>query len=281
MQNQNDDLFARLAAQAKSGNDFNRLGLGRHTVVIKRYYVKPSDKNKNKQIIVAEFIVMKSDTHKQGESREWAFFPGSDDHGLAEGRAIDFINTVGACIGDNRGPVEIGRSMYGANQTGRGVMLNVEVTERTSKKGQTYQNAKWQPIAQTLEQVAASRRQVDAIDPPNAPQVPSAGQGFQQAPQGFASQQGYANAPTMQPPQFAQNAPQGYAPGFGPPAAGQVMPPQMQPPAPPTQQWPPQPQQGYAPPAQPAPTQPSPAPTWPPPQGGNGGWGTSGGGTPF
>lgn len=167
------NIFGKIGAAKPMGGGFaQRLGLGTHRLALKSYKVKDSTKGQG-QFLEAEFVVVKSSTHPTGETRGWVWFinaPGAWAGAYEQARAKAFLETVGACIGDES-PVEvIGAGLAGPNQGGKGLVIEVEITPQGGKnagklnqRGEPYTNATWKPVKQTLEELAASRVEIDNI----------------------------------------------------------------------------------------------------------------------
>ncbi len=58
------------------GGFTSRLGVGSHTLLLKRFVVKESQQNKGK-IVEADFQVLESSTIPAGETKGWAWFIGA------------------------------------------------------------------------------------------------------------------------------------------------------------------------------------------------------------
>lgn len=163
-------------AKAKSmggGGYAERLGVGRHRVALKSYKVKESSKGGG-NFLEAEFVILESTSHDAGETRGWVWFinaAGPWAPAYEQDRAKKFLEAVGACVGDDS-PVEvIGANLAGPNQAGKGLILEVSVTPQTGKnagktnsRGEPYTNIYWKPVAQTLEQLAEQRAEIEAMD---------------------------------------------------------------------------------------------------------------------
>ncbi len=172
-------------AKAKSmggGGYAERLGIGRHRVALKSYKVKESTKGAG-NFLEAEFVVLESNTHEAGESRGWVWFinaAGPWAPAYEQDRAKKFLEAVGACVGDDS-PVEvIGGNLAGPAQAGKGLILEVTVSPQTGKnagktnaRGEPYTNIYWKPVAQTLEQLAEQRAEIEAMEGVSAQQEPA------------------------------------------------------------------------------------------------------------
>lgn len=186
MSDQLSAIFGRIGAANDAKAYAERLEQGTHKVAILRYRAKSSAKDKDKpegkkkSIIEVDFYVLESvgpdgqPLHVPGETRGWAWFPDVPDEyaaGKEQGRAKEFISKVGACVGDRRAPELIGVEMAGPQQAARGIVLSVEITPsldkdgrpRVGKGGKVYMDAKWTPIPQTAEEVAATRGELDKL----------------------------------------------------------------------------------------------------------------------
>lgn len=146
------------------------LGIGEHTVVLNNYRVKKSEKEFG-NIVEADFIVMESTVHAEGEERGWAWFidaPGWTGK-YNQARAKDFLKEAGKCIGDERTSKEIGADFVAKKQAGRGTVLKCVVVgvlgddgkPRLRKNGEQITNSEWTAIPQTLADVAELRAQLD------------------------------------------------------------------------------------------------------------------------
>lgn len=166
-------LFKKAANAKALGGFASRLPIGSHTVLMKRFNVKDSAQNKGR-IVEADFLVIEStdDSVMKTPTKGWAWFP--DSAGWAgqyeESRLKSFIETVGACIGDDSGVEALGGALAHENQLGRGMMLKCVISPQTDRagvskknaKGETYVNIEWQPVTQTLEDIQKARATLDA-----------------------------------------------------------------------------------------------------------------------
>jgi hypothetical protein len=204
-------VFAKIGAAKPINNYAQRLAPGTHRIAIERFQVKKSSKDQS-NIIEADFHVVSSTEHPEGETRGWAWFidmPGWSGT-YEQARAKEFIAACAACIGDQRDTTVIGAEMASPNQFMRGIVLDVLVTVQTNKDGSpksgkngVYTNAEWKPITQTPQNVAETRAALDQVKPLQAQQPPV----YQQAqPQPQATQpavqqfqQPQATQPAVQP----------------------------------------------------------------------------------
>lgn len=175
------------------GNYAPKLDLGKHRVLLKSYGAKNSKKPgmEDQTIVEAEFVVMTSPVHKEGETRGWAWF--IDEPGWSGAYNQDyckkFLKIAGQCIGDHRDTEEIGADLAGPGQKGRGLMLEAVVSHqvdrktgkvKTGPKGDPYMEINWIAVPQSLEDVAKARAVLDEMDgvkeeaPPPPPPPPAA-----------------------------------------------------------------------------------------------------------
>ena len=171
-------------AKAKSmggGGYAERLGIGTHRVALKSYKVKESTKGAG-QFLEAEFVILESDTHRAGDTKGWVWFinaAGPWAPAYEQDRAKKFLEAVGACVGDDS-PVEvIGGNLAGPNQAGKGLILEVTISPQTGKnahkrnaRGEPYTNIYWKPVAQTLDELASQREQVEAMEVATVEEAP-------------------------------------------------------------------------------------------------------------
>lgn len=167
-------IFGTIGRAKSMGGGFApRLGLGKHRLAIKSYKVKDSTKGQG-QFLEAEFVVVNSTVHQQGESRGWVWFinaPGPWAPAYEQDRAKKFLEAVGACVGDSS-PVEVlGAALAGPDQAGVGIILDVEIVPQGGKnagkvnqRGEPYTNAFWTPVKQSLDDVAASRVEIEGME---------------------------------------------------------------------------------------------------------------------
>jgi hypothetical protein len=213
-----DHLFQKMQHAKPLSQFAERLGIGEHVLLLKRFAVKISDKDKT-PIVESDFLVVESNVHPKGETRGWPWFVGKPGFAgsYEEARCTDFIKTVGECTGDARTPGEIGSDLYLESQPYRGLMIGVAITRGKPNKnvpGEFYTVANWvvlQP-GQTADSCAANCAQIDAADklaaaaagavakpaPAAAPAAPA-----QPAPGGFGRA---AAAPAPAPGGFGQAA---------------------------------------------------------------------------
>lgn len=188
MSNEFDSVFGGVENAKAIGGFASRLGIGMHRLALKRYQVKKSSKGMG-NILEADFVVLDSkgaNPHEVGETRGWAWFINASGWAGAyeEARAKDFIQTVAACIDDTRPVRAIGGDLAGPAQAGRGLVIEVEISPQTGKdgapkknaKGETYTNATWKPVKQSLADIGAGRRTLDEMDAGEKP-APAPSQG--------------------------------------------------------------------------------------------------------
>lgn len=155
------------AENAKALGGFtSRLGIGSHTLLLKRFNVKESAKGKGK-IVEADFHVLESTSGGPNETKGWAWFIGAPGWAgsYEESRLKTFLETVGKCIGDSSPISHIGASLAGPAQAGRGLMIKCVVSAQTNRDGSAKMNAKgeiytqidWMPVTQGLEDIQQAR----------------------------------------------------------------------------------------------------------------------------
>jgi hypothetical protein len=165
-----DAIFDGIDAAKPISTWTKNLGVGEHVVVLTEYRRKQSDKEMG-NIIEADFVVLESDVHEEGEARGWAWFidaPGWTGK-YNKYRAKDFLQQMGKCIGDERESKAIGADFVSKSQKGRGTKIKVVVTPvmdddgqpRRRKNGEVIANAEWIPIEQTLDDVKEMRAQLE------------------------------------------------------------------------------------------------------------------------
>lgn len=174
-------IFGTIGRAKSMGGSFApKLGLGNHTLALKSYKVKDSTKGQG-QFLEAEFVVVKSTSHEVGEARGWVWFinsPGQFAAAYEQDRAKKFLEAVGACVGDTS-PVEvIGANLAGPDQAGTGIIIDCNITPQGGKnsgkvnqRGEPYTNAHWSPVKQSLEDLAASRSELESLEAAPAPAV--------------------------------------------------------------------------------------------------------------
>ena len=203
-----EDLFNEIANAKPIGKFADRLAIGKHRLVLKRFAIKKSESEYGR-ILEADFLVLDSTTEEKMSTKGWAWFVESKGWAgkYEQDRVKDFIAACGACVGDTRGVAEIGAGMKSDRQTGRGLVLDCEVSPQMKKgevkkapDGSTYVNIEWKAVQQSIEQVAQYRRELDQLDGPATLQI--------------------APAQEAAPPPAAAAAPPPAAKPFSPPPAG-------------------------------------------------------------
>ncbi len=155
-----------------SGGFLPQLGVGTHEVLLSQYQMRELvDKSK---VIQADFVVVESTVHAEGEARGWPWFPQAAKWSGVYNRDANkkFIKTCGECIGDKRDSKAIGGDFFSKAQKGRGLRLKVTVTPKinaktgeqmTTKKGQLMTDANWRVFPQSLADMAEARAQLDEM----------------------------------------------------------------------------------------------------------------------
>src|SRR6187401_1829739 len=94
-------VFSGVENAKEIGGFTSRMGIGSHTLLLKRFQVKESQKGKGK-IVEADFLVLESNTGNAGETKGWAWFIGAPGWAgtYEESRLKAFAGVVGASIGD-------------------------------------------------------------------------------------------------------------------------------------------------------------------------------------
>ncbi len=173
--NDYSNIFSGIAKSKSMGGGYaQRLGMGHHRLAIKSYKVKDSTKGTG-QFIEAEFVVVQSTTHEQGETRGWVWFinaQGQWGAAYEQDRAKKFLEAVGACVGDDSPVDVIGANLAGPDQAGRGLIIEVDITPQGGKnagklnqRGEPYTNSFWKPVTQSIDDIAASRAELDSLEP--------------------------------------------------------------------------------------------------------------------
>lgn len=159
-----DNVFSGVQNAKALGSFTPNLVNGDHTVLVKRFNVKESQKGKGK-IVEADFHIVDSTTDTVGSTKGWPWFIGAGGFQgeYAMSRLKDFMEAVQKCIGDT-GPIsETGKLLAGPQQAGRGLMLKCSVFNGKAKKDGNgyYQEIKWTAVPQTLEDIAKNRAKLD------------------------------------------------------------------------------------------------------------------------
>lgn len=168
-------LLQNIANASPKSTRLPSIGAGRHEVILTKYDIRESQMGKG-TIISADFFVP-----NQGP-RSWAWFPGGQGFAgaYAQADAKSFLEAIKNSLGADDDLDAIADQLLGEDQPGQGIRLMVEVwqvmnqdgTPRLSKeKREPIFNAKWYPIEQTLDDVAATR---DALPELMAAQVAAA-----------------------------------------------------------------------------------------------------------
>lgn len=157
-------LFSGIDNAKALGGFTPNLELGNHTVVLKRFNVKTSQKDGTK-IAEADFGILESDTDTVNATKGWPWFIGATGFQgeYAKSRLKDFAEAVQKCIGDSSAPSATIAALADARQAGRGLVLKCHVFNGKPRKDGNgfYQEVKWYPITQTLEEMAAMRAKLD------------------------------------------------------------------------------------------------------------------------
>jgi hypothetical protein len=159
-------VFSGVENAKELGGFTSRMGIGSHTLLLKRFQVKESQKGKGK-IVEADFLVLESSTTPAGETKGWAWFIGAPGWAgtYEESRLKAFAGVVGASIGDTSPVSAILGAMAGPSQVGAGMMFKCVVSAQTNRdgspkqspKGETYTQIEWAAVPQTLEDIQRGR----------------------------------------------------------------------------------------------------------------------------
>ena len=129
-------IFAGIANAKPMNNFAARIPSGKHRVVITYYGVKESERGKG------SIIELETNLLATGEKRGWAWFPqlggaGSDAAGFQSDRARRFLQAVKDSIESAQTLDDIAMSLADTAQHGKGVILDVEITQVFEKDGTT------------------------------------------------------------------------------------------------------------------------------------------------
>lgn len=178
-----DHLFVSMQNAKPISMYAERLPNGNYVLALKRFGIKPSDKELG-NIVEAEFVVVQTDnpTIKVDEVRGWAWFPNSPGWAgkYDEARCTEFIKNVIETTGDDRQVAEVGSDLYDDGQPYKGLLVAVSITRgkpNNNIPGEYYQNAKWLPVeGQDQDMVAAQRQQIEALEKVQAAAAPAPAQ---------------------------------------------------------------------------------------------------------
>lgn len=142
------------------------LGAGRHEVILTKYSIRESQQNMG-TIMSAEFFVPGIGP------RGWAWFPNSQGWAgtFSQSDAKAFLEAIQVSLGTDQSLDDIADSLLGDDQPGTGVRLVAEVWQvmnkdgspRLNQKREPIFNAKWFPIEQSLEDVAATAEKLPEL----------------------------------------------------------------------------------------------------------------------
>ncbi len=149
------------------GSRLESLPVGTHNLVLKGMSVGVSKKDGNTRV-EGEFLVAESTSAKANETLGWVWFTGSKGFAGAYAKTAlkEFLAAGGECIGDARDPESIGADFLCPAQKARGLNICAVIkhSHKKDKDGKPYLEISWKPVTQTLEQVAATRAELDAMD---------------------------------------------------------------------------------------------------------------------
>jgi hypothetical protein len=160
-----DSVFSGVQNAKELSGFAPKLKNGTHTVVLTRFNVKESQKDRSK-IAEADFQILESDTETVNAVRGWPWFIGGRGFAgeYAMSRLKDFIEAVQQCIGDTGAIKDTGALLAGPGQAGKGIVLKVSVYDGKKMKDGNgfYQELKWTPIPQTLEDIKVQRAKLES-----------------------------------------------------------------------------------------------------------------------
>lgn len=216
----------------------NRLKVGKHQVALLNMGFVKNLKNNGigPMRLQADFHVIQSTTYVSGAKASISFFIQRGNYPEYEvSRYQDMVEAIAGSLQDTRPQAQIGAECMTAK--GRGVVLDVEITEdlddegqvQRGKSGQPFTAETWAPVSQTWDQVGETRADLDKIHGPWAPMgerksAPSAG--YLQPPP--AAPQGVQQAVQPGPQPYQPAAPgaqwqQGPAPAAAPATTGSFL----------------------------------------------------------
>jgi hypothetical protein len=161
---------------------------GEHTLLLKRFNVKDSNKGMGKRV-EADFLVVESSAPDLvGTTRGWPWFIGAPgwQGQYAESRLKEFLTAVATGIGDTSPISTIGAGLAGDAQLGRGMMIKCSIVDGKPRKAPGtgfYQEVSWIPVTQTLDDIKRGRSYIDAESPaPAVQQAPAQEPAVQRVP---------------------------------------------------------------------------------------------------
>ncbi len=158
--------------------------VGRHEVILTSYSINESKQNMG-AIIRAEFLLPET-----GATAGFAWFPNAQGWAgtFSQQDAKAFLGAVAQSIGSDQELDDVADNLLDDEQPGRGIRLVVEAWQAskdgrpvTTKKGQPIIRAKWFPVEQTLEDIAAVRAELESTPAP-APAAKAAAPAPKQEP---------------------------------------------------------------------------------------------------
>lgn len=197
------------AANAKQISEFAKnIGLGRHTVALKAFRGKESQKNKE-VFVEGEFVILKShtETEQVGATRGWAWFINASGWtgDYASARLQTFLDVARDAIAELLDKDEDGNlpdlESFGSFMSNEednpcyGLVLECEVVQvfddagnvRKGKNGREIHNVVWEATPQTLEDIESTRELIGSLvenfrpEPVKKPAVASAKTGSGEA----------------------------------------------------------------------------------------------------
>lgn len=169
-----ESVFGNIENAKALGGFTSRLGIGSHTLLMKRFNVKESAKGKGK-IVESDYLVLETTGGQPNETKGWAWFIGAPGWAgsYEESRLKSFLEVVAKSIGDTSPVAKIGAGLAGPAQLGRGMMFKCIVSAQTNRdgspkqspKGETYTEIEWVPVPQSLEDIQRGRAHLDQTAP--------------------------------------------------------------------------------------------------------------------
>lgn len=165
-------IVKQIANQKPMGRQVARLPLGNYRVTLLSYTVRPSQQGKG-AIFEAEF---NADGHDGKRLCSWTPEASGWRGEFERSRANEFLTAVRESIGYSGSTEDLADALLGEKQEGRGIVLDVEVSQKFEKdgtpvvteRGDMITDIIWKKVSQTQDQIQASRAVLDGKPAPKA-----------------------------------------------------------------------------------------------------------------
>lgn len=170
------EIVKSIAKQKPMGRQVARLPIGNYRVTVLSYTARESQQGKG-AIFEAEFLDGDGNRRMQSWSPQASGWRGE----FERSRANEFLTAVKDSVGYTGDLEDLAEVLLGPDQEGKGLQLDVEVSQKFEKDGQPVKTERgeaitdviWKAFEQSGETVKASRAKIEGKNQPEKTEKPA------------------------------------------------------------------------------------------------------------